>query len=70
MKSTTLLIDGRKTKFTYDKLKDYYYGNKLIIKQEQTRYAETSFGLVKIEHMHVEKMFKLIYEIGMTKYLD
>ena len=61
MKSTTLLINGKKTSFDYKKLLKAWNENAFEIKAEMTRYVDTSFGKAKLEHLHNEKMFKLSY---------
>lgn len=71
MKSTTLLINGRKTNFNYRKLLKAWNNNEFEIKAEMTRYVDTSFGKAKLEHLHSEKMFRLSYlKYNDVKYIN
>jgi hypothetical protein len=61
MKSTTLLINGRKTNFTFKRLLKSWENNEFTIKAEQRRYVMTSFGEARLEYLSCEKIFKLSY---------
>jgi len=58
VKSTTLLIDGRKIKFNFKKVYDYYFGDKFAYKSDRKYYCESSVGRLKIKFLSDVNMFE------------